>query len=124
MLNGVMWLLVFQFIGEFLARVLHLPVPGPVIGMLLLVVALLLRKPPADAGVLRASDAMLRHLQLFFIPPAVGIITYFAVLRDDWLPIAGGLVLSWLLGLAATGLLVTLLLRGKRGHEEASGEPA
>ena len=124
MLNGLMWLLVFQFTGEVLVRALHLPVPGPVIGMLLLVVALLLRRPHVDDGVLRASDAMLRHLQLFFIPPAVGIITYVAILKEDWLPITGGLVLSWVLGLVTTGLLVTLMLRGRPGPDDAGEEPA
>lgn len=120
MLNGVMWLLVFQFVGELLARLLHLPVPGPVVGMLLLFVALQLRRPREDAGVLRASDRLLRHLQLLFVPPAVGTITYLGVLRDDWLPITGGLLLSWFAGLATTGLLVVLMLKLRRDPGEAT----
>ena len=111
MINGLGWLLAFQLVGELLARGLDLPVPGPVIGMLLLFVALQVRKPAESAGVLRVSDAMLRHLQLLFVPPAVGIVTYLAVLRSDALPIAGALVGSWLAGLATVGLLVTLLTR-------------
>ncbi len=125
MLNGIMWLLVFQFVGELLARGLDLPVPGPVIGMLLLFIALQIRRPPEQAGVLRGSDRLLRHLQLLFVPPAVGVITYGAVLREDWLPITGGLLLSWLAGLAVTGLLVTLMLRLRnRGAGPVGEQPS
>lgn len=114
MINGLGWLLAFQLVGELLARGLDLPVPGPVIGMLLLFVALQVRKPSERAGVVRVSDAMLRHLQLLFVPPAVGIVTYLAVIRSDAVPIVGALVGSWLAGLATVGLLVTLLTRRER----------
>lgn len=39
-LRGLAWLLVLQLIGEVLARAFGLPLPGPVIGMLLLMPAL------------------------------------------------------------------------------------
>ncbi len=118
MINGLVWLLVFQTVGELLARGLDVPVPGPVIGMLLLFVALQLRNAPESAGVLRVSDAMLRHLQLLFVPPAVGIITYFAAIRDDAVPMVGALVGSWLAGLVTVGLLVTLFTRRRGGAEK------
>lgn len=111
MVNGLMWLLAFQMVGELISRGLDLPVPGPVIGMLLLFLVLLWRRPPESAGVLRVSEAMLRHLQLLFVPAAVGVVTYLTVLREHALPIAGGLVLSWLAGLITVAGLVTLLTR-------------
>lgn len=106
-----MWLLVFQMAGELISSGLDLPVPGPVIGMLLLFAVLLWRRPPHSAGVLRVSEAMLRHLQLLFIPAAVGVITYLSVLRADALPIVGGLLVSWLAGLVTVAFLVTLMTR-------------
>ncbi|NYG58820.1 holin-like protein [Nocardioides daedukensis] len=128
MLNGMMWLLGCQLVGEVISRGLDLPVPGPVLGMVLLFIVLQVRRPPADANVLRTSDALLRHLQLLFIPAGVGVVTYLAVLRDDALPIVGGLFLSWLLGLVTVGWLVVLLVRGKGDHSTgaqraAGGEP-
>lgn len=114
MVNGLMWLLVFQMVGEVISRVLDLPVPGPVIGMLLLFVALMVRRPAESAGVIRVSEGMLRHLQLLFIPPAVGVVTYLSVLRSDAVPIVGGLTLSWLAGLVTVGLLVTAMTRSQR----------
>lgn len=69
----MMWLLGCQLVGEVIARGLDLPVPGPVVGMVVLFVVLQVRRPPATANVFRTSDALLRHLQLLFIPAGVGV---------------------------------------------------
>jgi putative effector of murein hydrolase LrgA (UPF0299 family) len=52
--------------------------------------------------VVRAADGLLRHLQLLFIPAGVGIIQYLPVLAEAWLPVAAGLVISWLAVLLVT----------------------
>ncbi|EON25480.1 MULTISPECIES: CidA/LrgA family protein [Nocardioides] len=111
MINGLMWLLVCQVVGEVAVRLTDAPVPGPIVGMVLLFALLQWRDPDEGAGVLRASDAMLRHLQLFFVPAGVGIVTYLAVLRADALPIVGAMAVSWLAGLLVVGWLVTLMTR-------------
>ena len=69
------------------------------------------RRPDVTSGLLRMSDALLKHLQLLFIPPGVGIVVYLTAIRDDALPITGALVVSWLAGLVTVGGLVTLLVR-------------
>ncbi|MDP3891627.1 CidA/LrgA family protein [Nocardioides sp.] len=120
MINGVMWLLGCQLVGELVVRLLGIPVPGPVVGMVLLFALLQLRRPPEGASVLRTSDALLRHLQLFFIPAGVGVVTFLAVIRDDALPILVAMVVSWVAGLAVVGWLVLLLRpRRSRGRTEA-----
>lgn len=119
MINGVMWLLGCQLVGEVVVRLLGLPLPGPVLGMLVLFTVLVLRRPPDDAPVLRTSDALLRHLQLFFIPAGVGIVVLLGTVREEAVPIAVGLVGSWVLGLAVVGWLVTLL-RPRESREAAS----
>ena len=110
----MLWLLGCQLVGEGVVRSLDLPLPGPVLGMVLLFVLLQWRRPPESANVLRASDALLRHLQLLFVPAGVGVVTYLGVLRADALPIAGALVLSWVAGLATVAGLVVLLARRGR----------
>lgn len=100
MIAGVTWLLAFQVLGEGLVRLLDVTVPGPVAGMLLLFVFLRLRRYGDDGSIVRAGSALLRHLQLFFVPAGVGIVVYLAVLRDDALPIAAAVLGSWLIGLA------------------------
>jgi holin-like protein len=126
MITGFIVLLVCQLIGDFTVHVLDVPIPGPVVGMVLLFVALQLRRPGRESGVVRAADGLLRHLQLLFIPAGVGIIQYLPVLAGAWLPVIAGLVISWLAVLlvtAGTGV-GTLRLAGRfkrRGGRAAEG---
>jgi holin-like protein len=115
LINGLLWLLGFQLVGEVVVRTLDLTLPGPVAGMLLLFVALQLRKPAATASVFRAADGLLKHLQLLFIPAGVGVVTLLGVIGDHPLPIVGAMVLSWVAGLLVVGWLTTLLLGRDRG---------
>ncbi len=111
MITGLTWLLVCQLVGEVLVRLLGAPVPGPVVGMLVLFVVLRLRRVDDGAAVVRAGTALLRHLQLLFVPAGVGVVAYAALIRDNLLPLAVALVGSWLLGLAVVGWTTTLLER-------------
>ncbi|MGN0064864.1 MAG: CidA/LrgA family protein [Nocardioides sp.] len=124
MIAGLTWLLGCQVVGEVVVRLTGLPVPGPVVGMALLFVVLTVRRPAADAGVLTASDALLRHLQLLFVPAGVGVVAYLAVLRADALPVLGALVGSWLAGLVVAGGVVALLARraGARGRRGTASD--
>ncbi len=103
MIAGLTWLLAFQVLGEVVVRVLDVTVPGPVAGMLLLFVFLRLRRYGDDGAIVRAGTALLRHLQLFFVPAGVGIVVYLAVLRDHAVPIAAAVLGSWLIGLVVVG---------------------
>ncbi|WP_377324934.1 CidA/LrgA family protein [Pimelobacter simplex] len=103
MIAGLTWLLAFQVLGEVVVRLLDITVPGPVVGMLLLFVFLRVRRYGDDGSIVRAGSALLRHLQLFFVPAGVGIVVYLGMLRDHALPIAASLLGSWLIGLAVVG---------------------
>ena len=111
MILGLTWLIAFQLLGEATVRLLDAPVPGPVVGMLYLFAFLRLRRPRADAPVLRAGLGLLRHLQLFFVPAGVGVVAYLGVLGDDWLPITVAMLGSWLLALAVVGWTAVSLER-------------
>jgi len=89
-LAGVTWLLLFQCAGEALSRLLSLPVPGPVLGMLLLFVALRLRDQGSEP-IATAADALAKHLSLLFVPAGVGVMMYYGRLAGEWLPIATAL---------------------------------
>lgn len=103
-----------QLVGELAVRLTGVPIPGPVIGMLLYLVVLQVRKPRMDHPLVTAPNLLLRHLHLLFIPAGVGVVVFLAEIRDNALPIALGMVGSWLLGVVVTGLVVTALLRWSR----------
>ncbi len=114
-LGGLLALLGCQLVGEVVVRLLGVTVPGPVVGMLLFFVVLRLRRPPEAAGLVQAPAFLLRHLQLLFVPVGVGIVVYLDTLRDDALPLAAGLWLSWLVGFVVTAVVVGGLLHRRRG---------
>lgn len=111
MINGILWVLGCQLVGEVVVRSLGLSVPGPVVGMVLLFAVLTLRRPGSDSGTLRFCDGLLRHLQLFFVPVSVGIMVHASQIGRQWLPITGGLVLSWAAGLVTVAVLASVLQR-------------
>jgi holin-like protein len=118
-LAGATWLLVFQCLGEALVRLAGLPLPGPVAGMALLLVALLVRGgvPGALAA---AADGLARHLSLLFVPAGVGVMLYARQLADEWLPILVALVVSTVLAIAVAAIVFARLAR----RRSDDGEPA
>jgi holin-like protein len=108
-LSGLAVLLLCQSLGEVLARGLQLPLPGPVMGLLLLLV--LLNWAPLQATVAAGAEPLLQHLSLLFVPVGVGVVSHLALLSQYGLRIVAVLVLSTLVGLAVTALLLQFLLR-------------
>ncbi|PLZ01157.1 CidA/LrgA family protein [Burkholderia sp. WAC0059] len=110
MLAAISTLLLFQFIGETLATVTHVPVPGPLIGMVLLLAWLMVRGGPS-AGLESFGRSLLSWLALLFVPAATGLVTGLRLLEADWWRIALAIVVSTALGLATTGWLMDRLTR-------------
>lgn len=110
MITGLLALLGCQLAGELVARVFDLPVPGPVLGLVLLFVVLQARRPGDGADVVKAADALLRHLQLLFVPAGVGVVAFLPAIAAGLLPIAAGLLLSWLAALLVTAATAAAVL--------------
>ena len=101
MLEGFALLLVFQLAGELITRLAAVPVPGPVIGMtLLLPVLLFTQKVPA--GLRQVAETLLKFLPLLFVPAGVGLINHGQLLKDDAVLLAVVLVVGTLVTLIAT----------------------
>jgi holin-like protein len=101
-LHGLAWLLVFQSVGELLARGLHLPLPGPVIGMMLLMGGLHWRVVREPVSI--CAGFLLSHLSLLFVPVGVGVMTHLSLVSQYGLRMLAVLVLSTLAGLGVTAL--------------------
>jgi holin-like protein len=115
-----------ELIGEVLRRALHLPLPGPVIGMFLLALALIVGGDDHAAGVAdkysqlsRTANALIADMGLLFVPAGVGVIAEYGVLRQNWLPILVGLLVSTVLGLVVTGLVMHQVCRARERTRSA-----
>lgn len=107
-LHGITILLVYQLVGEVGVRFLGLPLPGPVLGMLLLFLTLLVRRGPGT-GLENVSGGLLAHLSLLFVPAGVGLMVHWDRITAEWLPIAAALLLSTLFTMAfCAGVMLAL----------------
>ncbi len=103
-------LLACQLAGESLQRLLGLPLPGPVIGLVLLLFLLAVRREvwPALAT---TAKGLLQHLTLLYVPAGVGLMVHLERLRAEWLPLLVALVGSTLLTLLVTVAVFRLVSR-------------
>ena len=105
-LQGLALLLLMQSAGEALSHFLQLPVPGPVVGMVLLLLAL--RWAPVQQAIAPAAGFLLTHLSLLFVPVGVGVMTHLALLSTHGLRLVVVIVLSTWIGMAVTALVLRL----------------
>lgn len=119
MLRGLAILLSFQLVGEVLAHLLALPVPGPVVGMVLLLLALELRLPAGD-DLRSTSGGLLANLSLLYVPAGVGIVQHLPRLAAEWRALVAALLVSTSATLVVTGWVTARLLR----RSVAGGEGA
>lgn len=112
MLGAITLLLVYQLVGEVIALAFRLPVPGPVIGMLLLFITLLVRGGVSN-GLRSTANGLLSHLSLLFVPAGTGVMVHLARVADEWLPIAAALIGSTVLTIAVTALVMRALMARK-----------
>jgi holin-like protein len=103
-------LLMFQFAGEMMRAITGLPVPGPVIGMVLLLVALL-AKLPVPAGIHATSRKLLAYLGLLFVPAGAGVVTRLPMIGAHWLPIVIAVVGSTVITMVITAVVMRGLER-------------
>ena len=109
MLNALAVLLIFQLLGEVSVQWLKLPLPGPLVGMLLLFTALLLRGKVPD-GLREAASNLLQHLMLLFIPAVAGVMIHFERVGREWLPFLLAAIGGTAITLAVTAFTLRLLL--------------
>ena len=117
MVQAFATLLVCQLIGEGIVHLTSIPVPGPVIGLILLAAGLAWRQGHRGEAALgetplgRAANGLLGHLSLLFVPAAVGIVQQGGVLAANGLSIIVALVVSTILTLAVTAYVFVWAVR-------------
>ncbi|MCW8125503.1 CidA/LrgA family protein [Microbulbifer halophilus] len=116
-LGGAAILLGCSLLGDLLSDRLSLPVPGPVVGMLLLLAGLMIYGS-VPRGLALVSSQLLRLLALLFLPAATGVFFLRHLDATDWLAILAATTVGTLLSFTLCALLLKKLLRdggGERG---------
>ena len=114
MIPGLVQILLFQGAGELLSHFVVTMIPGPVIGMVLLIGWLQIRTT-APENVVLVSSVLTSHLGLLFVPAAVGVITFWPHLRTNVVAVGVALVASVALTIAVSALVLRLLSREDAG---------
>lgn len=99
------------FLGEFIHKFLHLPIPGNVLGMIMLFLFLCTGVVKLEM-IQEISDFLLDHLAFFFIPAGVGLVACTGILAGKWLVFLGLCLLTTVIIIVVTGHSVQLVKWG------------
>ena len=115
MISGLVQILLFQSLGELVSKFLLPTLPGPVIGLVLLVLWLVLRKG-INSDLAMVADGFSQYLGLLFVPAAVGVVLFLPQLQANAIAIISALVGSVILTIASSAF-ITRFLSKKESHE-------
>ena len=126
MLKSVFIILLYQLIGELFQKFFGLSIPGPVIGLVLLLLTLLLiqkrqRVVPIKEDLFNSAEILLNYLPLLFIPVGVGVVMHLSLLEDNLASVIFVIILGTLSTLALTGYIMEKILR-KKTIDDSSGQ--
>jgi len=112
LLRQFLIILIICVIGEVLNKVMHIPLPGSIIGMILLFICLLTGLIKIEM-IDEVSKFLLDHLAFFFIPSGVGLLAYVGILKENFVSITVICVVTTFLVMIVTGLTVQMIKRRK-----------
>ncbi|MEO8102943.1 MAG: CidA/LrgA family protein [Betaproteobacteria bacterium] len=105
MIRGLIILLSFQGAGEIVSRLFSLPVPGPVIGLVLLL-TFLIRRGKVDAPIDTVASVLVKNLGLLFVPAAVGVVLFLPQLKANFWAISVALTVSVMATIAVSAAIL------------------
>lgn len=110
MIHAILILLICQLLGEGVSRAAGLPLPGPVLGLIILLAALAVL--PNLAEKLRpVTQTILGNLSLLFVPAGVGVVQHLPRIAEAGLGLVVALVASTVLAIAAGALAFAAVAR-------------
>ena len=118
MLKGIFIIFFFQLIGEVIQQYFGLLIPGPVVGLILLLIALICTKGTSSpviavlsTSISQSADGILGYLSLLFIPIGVGIIMHLQYLENNILSVMAVILIGTVLSLGLTAVLFERLTK-------------
>lgn len=105
MISGLVQLFLWQGLGEMLSKFFLPSIPGPVLGLLLLV-AFLCVKGQVNTDLAEVSDGFRQHLGLLFVPASVGVVLFLPDLKTHALAVSTALIVSVILTIGVTAIVL------------------
>ncbi|RAU17871.1 CidA/LrgA family protein [Nitrincola tibetensis] len=118
MLQGLFVLLFCQLLGELLMMAINAPIPGPVAGMLILLIGLMVLGRVPD-GLRLTSTGLISHLSLLFIPAGVGLMVFADQIKQQWWIILVALLVSTFLTLIVVAWVMERF-KSKEGQDHGA----
>jgi holin-like protein len=113
LISGLTQILTFQGLGEIASKFLLPALPGPVIGLVLLLIFLIV-KGKVNENLAFVANGFSQNLGLLFVPAAVGVVLFLPQLKLHWFAIVCALTISVVLTIAVTALVLRVAA-GKHG---------
>jgi holin-like protein len=110
MLGSLTLIVVFEIAGDLCQQVTGLPIPGPVLGMVLLLL-FLIAKGGLPEHLDRAANGLLSYLPLLFVPAGVGVMAHFELVRAEWPALVAAILVSSALAIIVTAGTMRLVER-------------
>ncbi|PCH77955.1 MAG: murein hydrolase transporter LrgA [Flavobacteriaceae bacterium] len=104
MYKSLVYIFSFLALGEIIKYVFNIPIAGNIIAMILIFTCLKLKIIKLST-VKPAADALIKYMVLFFIPYGVGMMVYFDVLKENWIPIIFASLISTIITLYLTAII-------------------
>ena len=104
-------------LGVLITDITGVPIPGNVIGMVILFLLLYLKVIKVEQ-ISTISNFFLDHLAFFFIPAGVGLISSFSVIKNIWLQLLIVCFVTTAITMICTGLVVQKIANKKEGDKD------
>ncbi len=114
-ITQILFLYVFYLIGSWIQSTFTLPIPGSIIGMILLFIFLLINVIH-EKWVKEGANWMVSHLVLFIIPATVGIMNFFSFFKGKGLLLILIVLVSTAMVLISTSFSTQWIIRRKKDH--------
>ncbi len=117
-----------ELAGEFAQQLTGIPVPGPILGLLLLLFVLIVRRGPSSS-LQSTARGLLQYLPLLFVPAGAGVAAHLSLIGAEWIPITAALIGSSVIAILATAFTMRAVERAQRrkllvhGPSEATDTP-
>jgi holin-like protein len=103
-----------ELAGEFAQQVTGIPVPGPILGLLLLLFVLIVRGGPSSS-LQSTARGLLQYLPLLFVPAGAGVAAHLSLIGAEWIAITAALIGSSVIAILATAFTMRAVDRTQRG---------